>query len=124
MGSTTVDGFPYPVGTDRVMDGDNAIQALAEALTGRTVRVASGVGSITGAANVVRSLAITFPAGRFTAPPIVLVVIRGGASTGTPPFSVWCAASPVVTTAGATLQGSSTSANAIPVEWVAVQALP
>ena len=30
MGDTTTHGFPYPVGTDRVMDGDNAIQALAE----------------------------------------------------------------------------------------------
>ena len=30
MGSTTTHGFPFPVGTDRVMDGDNAIQALAQ----------------------------------------------------------------------------------------------
>lgn len=124
MGSTTTDGLPYPVGTDRVMDGDNAMQALAEALTGRSARVATGVASITGAANVVRNLAITFPVGRFTVAPIVLVVIRGGVATGTPAFSAWCAAAPAVTTAGCTLQGSSTSANAIPVEWLAVQALP
>ena len=26
----TTHGFPYPVGTDRVMDGDNVIQALAQ----------------------------------------------------------------------------------------------
>jgi len=32
MGSTTTQGYPYPVGTDRVMDGDDAIKALAEAL--------------------------------------------------------------------------------------------
>lgn len=32
MGSTTTHGLPYPVGTDRVMDGDNAMQALAEAV--------------------------------------------------------------------------------------------
>lgn len=32
MGSNTAHGLPYPVGTDRVMDGDNAIQALAETL--------------------------------------------------------------------------------------------
>lgn len=30
MGSVTTHGFPYPVGTDRVMDGDNAMQALAQ----------------------------------------------------------------------------------------------
>jgi hypothetical protein len=32
MGSTTTKGYPYPVGTDRVMDGDDAIKALAEAV--------------------------------------------------------------------------------------------
>jgi hypothetical protein len=31
MGTTTK-GYPYPEGTDRVMDGDNAIQSLAEAV--------------------------------------------------------------------------------------------
>lgn len=31
-GTTSPLGFPYPTGTDRVMDGDNAIQALAEAV--------------------------------------------------------------------------------------------
>jgi len=40
MGSQTPKfAFPYPVGTDRVMDGDNAMQALAEkveALLGTT----------------------------------------------------------------------------------------
>lgn len=30
MATQTAHGFPYPVGTDRVMDGDNAMQALAE----------------------------------------------------------------------------------------------
>jgi hypothetical protein len=34
MGSTTSKGYPYPVGTDRVMDGDDAIKALAEAVNG------------------------------------------------------------------------------------------
>lgn len=34
MGSTTTRGYPYPVGTDRVMDGDNAMQSLAEAVDG------------------------------------------------------------------------------------------
>lgn len=32
MGSSTPKGYPYPVGTDLVMDGDNAMQALAEAV--------------------------------------------------------------------------------------------
>jgi hypothetical protein len=55
MGSTTpIYAFPYPVGTDRVMDGDNAIEALARAVEG-TIKCAvatlstnaTGDGSIT-----------------------------------------------------------------------------
>lgn len=30
--ATTADGLPYPVGTDRLVDGDDAIKALADAL--------------------------------------------------------------------------------------------
>lgn len=33
---TTTDGYPWPDGTEKVRDGDDAIRALAEALTGRT----------------------------------------------------------------------------------------
>lgn len=32
MGGMTARGFPYPTGTDRVADGDNAIQALAASI--------------------------------------------------------------------------------------------
>jgi hypothetical protein len=32
MGGVTARGFPYPTGTDRVADGDNAIQALAASI--------------------------------------------------------------------------------------------
>jgi len=32
MATTPIYGWPYPVGTDRVMDGDNAIAALAQAI--------------------------------------------------------------------------------------------
>src|SRR4051812_13428855 len=36
MGSQTASlKMPYPVGTDRVMDGDNAMQALAERIEAR-----------------------------------------------------------------------------------------
>jgi hypothetical protein len=31
--ATTPQGLPYPLGTDRVVDGDNAIRALAEAVS-------------------------------------------------------------------------------------------
>jgi hypothetical protein len=45
MGSQTTHGFPYPVGTDRVMDGDDAIKALAQQIdtTIADARVALGI---------------------------------------------------------------------------------
>lgn len=33
--ANTPGGLPYPIGTDRVVDGDNAIRALAEAVEAR-----------------------------------------------------------------------------------------
>ena len=32
MAGTTTNGFPYPLGSDRVRDGDDTIKALAEAI--------------------------------------------------------------------------------------------
>jgi hypothetical protein len=48
MGSQTVHGIPYPVGSDRVMDGDNAIQALAESVDVLFFQTANGPGNDTG----------------------------------------------------------------------------
>jgi hypothetical protein len=52
MATTPVYKFPYPVGTDKVVDGDNAIQALATAVetalrettTWVTIPLSGGVG--------------------------------------------------------------------------------
>jgi hypothetical protein len=38
MGGMTAHGFPFPTGSDRVMDGDNAIQALAEKVDSEFVK--------------------------------------------------------------------------------------
>lgn len=48
MGSSTAHGFPYPVGTDRVMDGDNAMQALAEQVDAQLYAGAAAPGSAPG----------------------------------------------------------------------------
>jgi hypothetical protein len=74
MGSQTAKGYPYPVGSDRVMDGDNAIQALAEAVDTRTGVSASGTATISISAAASGSVTVTFPAGRFTVPPSVVHV--------------------------------------------------
>jgi len=73
MPSSTAKGFPYPVGTDLLADGDNAIQSLAEAVDSKVGAMATGqvVIAIT-ATTTPMSATVTFPAGRFTAAPRVL----------------------------------------------------
>ena len=96
MGSTTKKGLPYPIGTDRVMDGDNAIQALAEA-------VDVGKGIVFGTVNCVATNSasgqgvITFPVGAFTAPPVVVAMPNGIVSGSQ---SVWYANATAVTATG------------------------
>ena len=74
MPSQTSRGYPYPLGTDRVMDGDDSIHALAQAVEDKLGGPhASGTVAIpTLAAAAASSVAVTLPAGRFTAAPIVL----------------------------------------------------
>jgi hypothetical protein len=119
MGSQTPHGYPYPVGTDRVMDGDNAIQALAEAVDAHLRRgVASGSISMPiTAVNTTAFATVTFPAGRFTATPIVATAV--GASGATPFFPVTVSA---VTATGCTLGAARSSGTAaFPAYWIAHQ---
>lgn len=78
MPANTAKGYPYPLGTDRVMDGDDAIKNLATAvdtkLPARTA-ILSGTVVITNA--IAANASITFPAGRFTTPPRVSVIPVG-----------------------------------------------
>jgi len=80
MPANTAKGYPYPLGTDRVTDGDDAIHNLAAAVDTRTGVGTAGtvVTPVPGALNTQTSVAVTFPAGLFTATPAVLVSIGGG----------------------------------------------
>lgn len=82
MGSQTAHGYPYPVGTDRVMDGDDAIKALADKVEANVKGgIVSGAGQILNVPNNgAATLAVTFPVGRFTAAPNV----TAGVDTGAP----------------------------------------
>ena len=82
MPANTPRGYPYPLGTDRVMDGDDAIGSLASAVDTRLGVSASG--SITHPFNNVTQsvIAVTFPAGRFVNPPMVFQSLQVGAGAG------------------------------------------
>jgi hypothetical protein len=81
MPANTPKGFPYPVGTDRVMDGDDAIKNLATAVDTMlgTAAAAMVTSAVPGSLNTPVSTAITFPAGRFTTPPQLVATINGSA---------------------------------------------
>lgn len=82
MPSATTNGYPFPVGTDRVMDGDNAIQALAEAADAKAGIGAAGLASVIGASGAATAvLAVVFPVGRFTVPPVAVASIAAGGNT-------------------------------------------
>lgn len=79
-----INGLPYPTGTDFLVDGDNAIRALAEAADARVpFRIAlgtfqSGAQINTGAT---QDHTIQFPAGRFTQAPAVFASSANGRLT-------------------------------------------
>ena len=120
MPATTPRGYPYPLGSDRVMDGDDSIHDLATAIDTRLGAMAAGAGVLPapGALNVPTSLAITFPAGRFTVAPIVVATFQGtGPQLFTPISYAGTSAS------GCTLYAARTSGalTTIPIAWLAIQ---
>lgn len=78
MPATTPKGYPYPLGTDRLMDGDDAIHNLAQALDDNVGRVAAGQVTVNiTTLNTPASTAVTFPVGRFNASPFAVAQYNG-----------------------------------------------
>lgn len=118
MGSTTR-GLPYPEGTDKVVDGDNAIRALAEAVDTKLVYNGKFSG-LTSAAGVV-----LIPHGMGVIP-TAAVVCMGQGNTGT----VQQVAQPAVTNQDATNiavtiirsdTGAALASNNVVINWIAVK---
>lgn len=79
--ATNPKGYPYPLGTDRVMDGDNAIQALADAVAAKLgQQVATGQVQVALNNAASANAAVTFPAGVFTVVPRVVCVLAQNTS--------------------------------------------
>lgn len=66
---TTPNGLPYPEGTDLVMEGDDAIKALATAL-----KISTGGGAVP-AGSSVRYVTMTFPAGLYATAPWLAISV-------------------------------------------------
>jgi hypothetical protein len=76
--ATTPKGYPYPVGTDLVKDGDNAIQSLATVVdTQLPARVWVGFTQVNVSGTSSATIVVTFPVGRFTQTPRVFATVAG-----------------------------------------------
>lgn len=114
---STASGLPYPTSTD-TPDVPRDIKALADALEARLPRASyAGALSVPVSNAVSATAAVTFPAGRFTAVPIVVVSTSG--------TSVWVAMSSGASANGFTAtvrQVDNAAATATPsVNWTAIQ---
>lgn len=110
----TVENLRYPAPTD-TPDVPRDIGYLATDVAARTPRAYAQGTSVTPAGG---SLAVTFPVGRFTNPPVVVTTIQ----TATMPGSVCQAYASAPTTSGFTLRTHSTAAvggGALTVMWIA-----
>jgi hypothetical protein len=95
------------------MDGDNAIQALAEKVDTQLGTMASGNVGIPGTG--AQTVAVTFPAGRFASSPNVAMVTNSTASTSNPPS---IGATSILAT-GFTVSANRASGGAYTVFWIA-----
>lgn len=73
MPGTTSRGFRYPLDADPVNDGALAVRNLANDVNNKVGVFASGTATVTVSASDSGNVIVTFPAGRFTTPPVVVV---------------------------------------------------
>jgi hypothetical protein len=78
MGLTANLDLPYPVGTDKVANGDDAIKALADRLEAIGFVIERGVVAVPISASTptVSSAAITYTVGKFSLAPYVMATLR------------------------------------------------
>lgn len=117
MPANTAKGYPYPLGTDRVMDGDDAIHNLATAVDTMIGVGAVGSVAVTTPASGAGTAAVTFPAGRFTSAPIIsLTLVATGATVGN---GNWTATG--ITASGFTANYNRGAAATFNFHWLALQ---
>lgn len=115
--ATTTRGYPYPVGTDRVMDGDDAIHALASSVDSQVGQVQAGTLQVTPAgANTTTTVVVTFPVPFAVAPLVVVGFGSSGASMAPGVCSAWAGTS-TPSSFNLSLQRANTAVQAI--NWIA-----
>lgn len=107
---------PAPAGASvRVLVGSGVAEVVSSSAGSSSLPVSMAAGAVTlSFSGAPASVSVTFPAGRFTQPPVVTATL-GVASLG---ISLSATS---VTAAGCTIGGSSSYTGSVPVQWVAVQ---
>ena len=110
-GTTAAKNLPYPVGTDRVMDGDDQIRKLAQAVDNMVQAGSVNVNVTTGGTPA--SAAVTFPVPFASQPFVAATPAMGNAAnyqcnTGAP------------STTGFTMSAVRNTAGNVTVQWIAV----
>lgn len=109
--ATNAAGFPYPLGTDRVMDGDDAIKALADKVSW----FQTGTVALAGDATANRIVPVTFPV-QFPRAPIVFLIALTGLTAATQNQHVSPSS---ITPTGFSANGVRNNTTTITVQWVA-----
>lgn len=105
--------FPYPLGSDRLMDGDDAIKALATAVD---FSIQSGVVQLTTVIDTNVIVPVVF-AHAFAATPVVIVGSQAGPPGANYSNLYWAQS---VTAAGFSIGAKRSTAVAVTVPWVAI----
>jgi|SRR5262245_638040 len=113
-GNTPVRNLPYPLGTDRLMDGDDTIKALATAVENMVQAQALSMTVVT--ANTAVSVQVTFPVA-YSAAPFVLVGMMTAATPAPGSIVQWVSN---VTATGFTAWLNMTVTGARTVHYIAV----
>lgn len=113
--ATTTQGFPYPVPTDPIAGGADAIKNLAQKIDDVVGVFACGVVTATGTGTNTATANVTFPAGRFPTTPFVVCIATSGVSV----WVVSATATGCVLGVKRTDDGVFSSSHGI--NWVAIQ---
>lgn len=116
MAVSTPKNIPYPLGTDRVMDGDDAMRRIAQSVDNMVQGRAESIPVTTADTN--GTLAVTFPV-PYASPPVVVTGLNQGPPAGTNQNAfVWAAS---ITATGFNFVGRrSASGTTLSASWVAV----
>jgi hypothetical protein len=115
--ATTARGYPYPLSSDPVAQGATAIQNLAQAVNDKVGAAAMGTAVCAlSASNISTATTVVFPAGRFTAVPLMF-------ASSVQSLYAASVSSAVTTTSGTVyarrIDGTSVTAN-ININWSAL----